>query len=149
MVKTTLNTRAILPDSLRYVRSDVPDKLTEQETEWMIQENIITIMDLRADGERKYADEQMCAIIAVIQEAKTNPIEMYRFADADVLITLGFVRCPACAGNLDMFRGFDYGALIYGGDDVTQEEWDNREWRNCEGIRYNLVLLCERLVREI
>ncbi len=191
-----------------------------------------------------------------------NPIEMYRFADADVLITLGFVGCPACAGNLDMFhamgitkvmfcggggvldpgigvgqvllvdgairdegfsyhyiepsryiytdknltdkiasylekegvsylrgivwttdaifreteeriarrkeegakivemeqagciavaqfRGFDYGALIYGGDDVTQEEWDNREWRNCEGIRYNLVLLCERLVQEI
>ena len=47
------------------------------------------------------------------------------------------------------FRGFDYGALIYGGDDVTQEAWDNREWRNCEGIRYNLVLLCERLVQEM
>lgn len=191
-----------------------------------------------------------------------NPIQMYRFLDSDVLITLGFVGCPACAGNLDMFhamgikkvmfcggggvldscidvgqvlvvdgairdegfsyhyiepskyifteqnvtekivryleeqsvphlrgivwttdaifreteeriarrkeegakivemeqagciavaqfRGFDYGALIYGGDDVTQEEWDNREWRNCEGIRYNLVLLCERLVQMI
>lgn len=191
-----------------------------------------------------------------------NPIDIYRFADSDVLLTLGFVGCPACAGNLDMFhamgitkvmfcggggvldsdigvgqvlvvdgairdegfsyhyiepskyiytdkkvadkivsylekegvshlrgivwttdaifreteeriarrkeegakivemeqagciavaqfRGFDYGALIYGGDDVTQEEWDNREWRNCEGIRYNLVLLCERMVREI
>ncbi len=191
-----------------------------------------------------------------------NPIEIYKFADAEVLITLGFVGCPACAGNLDMFhamgirkvmfcggggvldpeigvgqvllvegairdegfsyhyiepsryiytdgavtekiaahleaegvsylrgivwttdaifreteeriarrreegakivemeqagciavaqfRGFDYGALIYGGDDVTQEEWDNREWRNCEGIRYNLVLLCERLVQEM
>lgn len=191
-----------------------------------------------------------------------NPIEMYRFADSDVLLTLGFVGCPACAGNLDMFhamgitkvmfcggggvldsdigvgqvlvvdgairdegfsyhyiepskyiytdkkvtdkivdylekegvshlrgivwttdaifreteeriarrkeegakivemeqagciavaqfRGFDYGALIYGGDDVTQEKWDNREWRNCESIRYNLVLLCEKLVREM
>ncbi|MBQ8527883.1 MAG: nucleoside phosphorylase [Lachnospiraceae bacterium] len=191
-----------------------------------------------------------------------NPIEIYRFKEADVLLTLGFVGCPACAGNLDMFhamgitkvmfcggggvldpsigvgqvlvvdgairdegfsyhyiepskyiytdkkvtdkivnhlekegvshlrgivwttdaifreteeriarrkeegakivemeqagciavaqfRGFDYGALIYGGDDVTQEEWDNREWRNCEGIRYNLVLLCKKLVHEI
>lgn len=190
-----------------------------------------------------------------------NPIDVFRFIDSDVLIVLGYVGCPACAGNLDLFnamgiqkvmfcggggvldhnievgqllvvegairddgfsyhylpagrvvnanpavnekitayldscgisylrgltwttdaifretadritarkeegakivemeqsgclsvaqfRGFDYGALIYGGDDVSQEEWHNRGWRseNREGIRYNLVLLCRELV---
>lgn len=188
-----------------------------------------------------------------------NPVLLYRFLDADVLITLGYVGCPACAGNLDLFyamgirkvmfcggggvldkeiavgqlllvdgairdegfsyhyiapsryiytdpkvtdriagyldehgisylrgltwttdaiyretadrierrktegakmvemeqagciavaqfRGFDYGALIYGGDDVSQEEWSNRGWRSRDGIRYDLVMLCRKLV---
>lgn len=188
-----------------------------------------------------------------------NPVLIYRFLDADILITLGYVGCPACAGNLDLFnamgitrvmfcggggvldkdievgqillvdgairdegfsyhyiepsryiytdpettkkiaryledhsvsylrgltwttdaifretndriarrkaegakivemeqagciavaqfRGFKYGALIYGGDDVSQEEWSNRGWRSREGIRYDLVTLCKELV---
>lgn len=188
-----------------------------------------------------------------------NPFSIYRFSDNDILITLGQVGCPACAGNLDLFhamgitkvmfcggggvldknmevgqllvvegairdegfsyhyiepsryiytnsettekitrfldensvsyirgltwttdaifretadriirrkaegakivemeqagciavsqfRGFEYGALIYGGDDVSQDEWSNRSWRSREGIRYNLVMLCKELV---
>lgn len=188
-----------------------------------------------------------------------NPVLLYRFIDDDILITLGQVGCPACAGNLDLFhamgirkvmfcggggvldkdiavgqlllvdgairdegfsyhyiepsryiytdskvtdriagylnensipylrgltwttdaiyretadrierrkaegakmvemeqagciavaqfRGFDYGALIYGGDDVSQEAWDNRGWCSREGIRYDLVTLCKKLV---
>lgn len=191
-----------------------------------------------------------------------NPVYIYRFADADILITLGQVGCPACAGNLDLFnamgitkvmfcggggvldkdievgqllvvdgairdegfsyhyiepsryiytdpdvtqkivtymkensisyirgltwttdalfretreriarrkeegakivemeqagciavsqfRGFAYGALIYGGDDVSQEEWSNRGWRSRQGIRYDLVMLCKKLVEII
>lgn len=194
--------------------------------------------------------------------AGENPLEVYRFLDADILITLGFVGCPACAGNLDLFnamgitkvifcggggvldknievgqllvvdgairdegfsyhyiepsryiytdpevtekivsylednsvsyirgltwttdaifretadrierrkkegakivemeqagciavakfRGFDYGALIYGGDDVSSEEWSDRRWRSRKGIRYDLVLLCKKLVEII
>ncbi len=191
-----------------------------------------------------------------------NIVFVYRFADTDILITLGAVGCPACAGNLDLFhamgidkvmfcggggvldrnievgqilvvdgairdegfsyhyikpskyiytdknvtdkivrylkendisylqglvwttdaifretadriaqrkeegakivemeqagciavsqyRGFDYGALIYGGDDVSQEEWSKRGWRSREGIRYDLVMLCKELVKVI
>lgn len=194
--------------------------------------------------------------------AGENPLEVYRFLDTDILITLGFVGCPACAGNLDLFnamgitkvmfcggggvldknievgqllvvdgairdegfsyhyiepsryiytdpevtekivgyleknsvsyirgltwttdaifretadrvehrkkegakivemeqsgciavakfRGFDYGALIYGGDDVSSEEWSDRSWRSRKGIRYDLVLLCKELVEII
>ena len=191
-----------------------------------------------------------------------NPVLIYHFPDDDVLITLGFVGCPACAGNLDLFnamgikkvmfcggggvldkdievgqilvvegairdegfsyhyiepsryiytdpettnkiaryleeisvsyirgltwttdaifretsdkiakrkyegakivemeqagciavsqfRNFEYGALIYGGDDVSQDEWSNRGWRSREGIRYDLVALCKNLVKII
>lgn len=187
-----------------------------------------------------------------------NPFTVYRFVDDDVLIVLGFVGCPACAGNLDLFhamgvrkvmfcggggvldrgievgqlllvdgairdegfsyhyvaparvidtdrvvteriaaylderqipylrgltwttdaifretadriarrkeegakivemeqagciavaqvRGMKYGALIYGGDDLSGEEWDNRGWRSREGVRYDLVGLCREL----
>lgn len=191
-----------------------------------------------------------------------NPIQIYQFVDSDTLITLGFIGCPACAGNLDLFnamgidkvmfcggggvldknievgqlllvdgairdegfsfhyiepsryiytdkkvtdkianyleenavshlrgitwttdamfretvdrierrkeegakvvemeqagciavaqfRGFDYGALVYGGDDVSQEEWSERGWRSRQGIRYDLVMLCKKLVKVI
>lgn len=191
-----------------------------------------------------------------------NPVLIYRFLDDDILITLGQVGCPACAGNLDLFhamgvthvmfcggggvldknievgqilvvdgairdegfsyhyiepskyiytnpeitekitqyldnhsisyirgltwttdaifretrekvvrrkeegakivemeqagciavsqfRGFKYGALVYGGDDVSQDEWNNRSWRSREGIRYDLVMLCKTLVKII
>lgn len=47
------------------------------------------------------------------------------------------------------FRGFDYGALIYGGDDVSSEIWDKRNWRSREGIRYELLMLCKELVQII
>ena len=44
------------------------------------------------------------------------------------------------------FRGFDYGAIIYGGDDVSGSEWDGRNWQTRKGIRYALVELCRDLV---
>lgn len=47
------------------------------------------------------------------------------------------------------FRGFSYGAIIYGGDDVSQEEWSNRNWRSRNGIRYDLVMVCKELVKRI
>ena len=188
-----------------------------------------------------------------------NPVTLYRFADADVLITVGQIGCPACGGNLDLFhqmginkvmfcggggvldrnievgqfllvdgairdegfsyhylpasrcvytdpevtdkiadylsrnsvsfirgltwttdavfretkdkverrraegaktvemeqsgciavaryRGFAYGALIYGGDDVSSDEWNGRSWRSRNGIRYDLVRLCKELL---
>ncbi len=205
----------------------------------------------------RLADEGKIVIERTI--AGENPVYIYRFLDDDILITLGQVGCPACAGNLDrfnamgitkvmfcggggvldknievgqllvvdgairdegfsyhyiepsryiftnpattekitrylenhsisyirgltwttdaifretadriarrkkegakivemeqagciavsQFRGFEYGALIYGGDDVSQDEWSNRGWCSREGIRYDLVTLCKKLV---
>lgn len=50
---------------------------------------------------------------------------------------------------VSQFRGIEYGALIYGGDDVASEEWNSRGWGTRQGIRYNLVMLCKELVQEM
>lgn len=39
---------------------------------------------------------------------------------------------------VSQFRGIEYGAIIYGGDDLTKEEWDNRNWRYKKDIRTSL-----------
>ena len=46
------------------------------------------------------------------------------------------------------FRGIKYGAIIYGGDDVSGEIWDKRAW-NRHGIRYGLIDICKDLVKLI
>lgn len=51
-LKSTSNTRAILPDSLRFLRSDVPNCITEEEKEWLIANNVTMVVDLRTDEER-------------------------------------------------------------------------------------------------
>ena len=66
-------------------------------------------------------------------------------ADGAKIVEMEQSGCIAVA----KYRGFDYGALIYGGDDVSQEEWSNRDWRSREGIRYDLVMLCKELVNVI
>ena len=68
-----------------------------------------------------------------------------RRAEGAKIVEMEQAGCIAVA----QFRGFDYGALIYGGDDVSQDEWDNRSWRSREGIRHDLVMLCKELVQRI
>ena len=68
-----------------------------------------------------------------------------RKAEGAKIVEMEQAGCIAVA----KYRGFDYGALIYGGDDVSREEWSNRGWRSREGIRYNLVFLCKELVNVI
>lgn len=50
--ESTLNTRPILENNFRFIRSDVPTKVTEQERQWLILNDITTIVDLRTDKER-------------------------------------------------------------------------------------------------
>lgn len=52
-MKSTANTRAVLPDSWRFVRSDVPDRITPEETSWLLEKNIRTVIDLRTDAEQE------------------------------------------------------------------------------------------------
>ena len=50
--QNTLNTRPIIENSFKYIRSDVPTKITENEKDWLLSNNVTTIVDLRTDEER-------------------------------------------------------------------------------------------------
>ena len=50
--KNTLNTRPILKNSLRYIRSDIPTDLSHNEIKWLLSNDITTIVDLRTKEER-------------------------------------------------------------------------------------------------
>lgn len=52
LLNSTMNTRAIFPNSLKYIRSDVPNRITAEEMQWLIENNITTIIDLREENER-------------------------------------------------------------------------------------------------
>ena len=47
------------------------------------------------------------------------------------------------------FRGIEYGAILYGGDDVSGEKWDSRSWHSRRGVRYSLVNICKQLLHLI
>ena len=68
-----------------------------------------------------------------------------RRAEGAKIVEMEQAGCIAVA----RFRGFAYGALIYGGDDLSGTDWDERDWRSREGIRYDLVQLCKEIVRVI
>lgn len=60
LFKNTYNTRSILPDGFRFIRSDVPNRITEKEVQWLIDHNVTTIIDLRDDKER---EQKKCQLI--------------------------------------------------------------------------------------
>lgn len=47
------NTRPLLPDSWRFVRSDVPTAVSEEERRWMLERGLRTVVDLRQPPERR------------------------------------------------------------------------------------------------
>lgn len=51
--ENTVNTRPILKDSLKYIRSDVPTQISENEKLWLLEKNVKVIVDLRTDEERR------------------------------------------------------------------------------------------------
>lgn len=50
--QSTRNTRPIIENSFRYIRSDVPTEVTEEEKDWLLTNNVTTIVDLRTNEER-------------------------------------------------------------------------------------------------
>ena len=71
--QNTLNTRSILENSFKYIRSDVPTEITENEKRWLLSNNITTIVDLRTDKERV---KKRCPLI------DDNRFSYYAFAIA-------------------------------------------------------------------
>ena len=51
LLRSTLNTRALPVGGLRYIRSDAPLCLTEEEIQWLLDTHITTLVDLRSAQE--------------------------------------------------------------------------------------------------
>ncbi|MBR6624203.1 MAG: tyrosine-protein phosphatase, partial [Ruminococcus sp.] len=51
--QSTRNTRPIIENNFRYIRSDVPTVIAETEKNWLLSNNVTTIIDLRTDEERE------------------------------------------------------------------------------------------------
>ena len=67
-----------------------------------------------------------------------NPIDIWKFTDSSVLVTLGFIGCPACAGNLDLFHAMGINRVMFcGGGGVLD--------RN---IQVGQLLLVEGAIRD-
>lgn len=54
LLKSTLNTRALPVGGLRYIRSDAPLCLTEGEIQWLLDNHITTLVDLRSAQELEH-----------------------------------------------------------------------------------------------
>ena len=51
LLQSTRNTRVLPTGTNRYFRSDFPENLTDTEVQWLLDNNITTIVDLRSDEE--------------------------------------------------------------------------------------------------
>lgn len=51
LFQSTRNTRALPTGTMRYIRSDAPVNLTEQEIQWLLDNKVSTIVDLRSEDE--------------------------------------------------------------------------------------------------
>ena len=54
LLRSTLNTRALPVGGLRYIRSDAPLCLTEGEIQWLLDNDITTLVDLRSAQELEH-----------------------------------------------------------------------------------------------
>ena len=71
-----------------------------------------------------------------------NPVLIYRFLDDDVLITLGQVGCPACAGNLDLLNAMGITKVMFcGGGGVLDKNIEVGQILVVEGAIRDLSLI--------
>ena len=51
LLQSTLNTRPLPTGDMRFIRSDCPEKLTDEEVAWLLQNHVSTVVDLREKNE--------------------------------------------------------------------------------------------------
>lgn len=113
----------------RYIYTD--KAVTKRVTDYLDQHKISYITGLTWTTDAMFRETK-----ALIEQRKSEGAKIVEMEQAG---------CIAIA----QFHKFDYAAIIYGGDDVSQDEWDTRSWDKRKGIRYNLVMLCCELVKEL
>jgi len=58
--KSTINTRPIMENGIKYIRSDVPCEISNEEICRLLSDNVTTVIDLRSDAER---EKRRCPLI--------------------------------------------------------------------------------------
>lgn len=74
---------------------------------------------------------------------ETRDLIQYRREEGAKIVEMEQAGCIAVA----QFRNIKYGAILYGGDDVSKENWDKREEVSRKGVRYALIQICREIVR--
>ena len=59
LFQSTKNTRYLAASDKRYLRSDVPDRLSREEEDWLFENNYLRVIDLREKGE---VEERKCTL---------------------------------------------------------------------------------------
>ena len=73
---------------------------------------------------------------------ETDELIKYRKAEGATIVEMEQSGCIA----VSEYRGIQYGAILYSGDDVSKNSWDQRLSFSRNGIRYNLVQICMEIV---
>ena len=178
LLNSTQNTRAILPDSLRYLRSDVPASLTESEIDWLRQQNIRCIVDLRSEDEQKKKpcplsqqtsfvyhslpvsggnavpacpDEVSASYVAMVDEQMEHIIDTIETSDCGVLYfcNAGKDRTGVVSALLLRRLGYDDEYII---KDYLQSA-DNlkemlRAYAASSGVDIHIITPCRRYMEE-
>jgi len=76
---------------------------------------------------------------------ETRALVQYRNEEGAKIVEMEQAGCIAVA----QFRDIKYGAIIYGGDDVSKDVWDKRADVSRNGVRYGLIQLCREIVKTL
>lgn len=76
---------------------------------------------------------------------ETKALIAHRKEEGAKIVEMEQAGCLAVA----QFRGIRYGAILYGGDDVSGSVWDDRSWHSRKGIRYSLIEICKEIVKRM
>lgn len=76
---------------------------------------------------------------------ETRDLIQYRREEGAKIVEMEQAGCIAVA----QFRNIKYGAIIYGGDDVSKDAWDKRGDVSRKGVRYLLIQICREIVRTL
>jgi nucleoside phosphorylase len=81
---------------------------------------------------------------AIFRETKEK-IKLRREIDSCLTVEMEASALFAVA----KFRKVHLGQILYAGDDVSGEEWDNRDWLNIKSVREKLILVSKEIVKEL
>lgn len=106
-------------------------------------ETIIKLTEYLKDKNIEYLTGKAWTTDAFYRETKAKIRK--RKLEGALIVEMEQSACIAVAE----FREVSYGALLYGGDDLTKEKWDSREWRHKINVRRKLLDYCKDLVFQI